>query len=205
MIGEIHITSDYAGLIDSLTQNLKVNNYSVFTQSEFKIDDARELIAQCYLASEVERLVILGANTYDIKAQNALLKITEEPPENIRFILIGKNRHTFLPTIRSRLKIITHKQEAQIPPFPLNIKRLNLADIYTFLRQSDKEKSSKEDIKIMIQSLLDSIHKSGIRLNEKELNAFDKAIYYSQNAATQKQSYIFLPLLLNLLQKVKNL
>lgn len=42
-----------------------------------------------------------------IEAQNALLKILEEPPSSVQFILTTQNRNTLLPTILSRCSIVT--------------------------------------------------------------------------------------------------
>lgn len=42
-----------------------------------------------------------------IEAQNALLKILEEPPASVQFILTTQNRNTLLPTILSRCSIVT--------------------------------------------------------------------------------------------------
>lgn len=46
--------------------------------------------------------VILGAERFNPQAQNALLKIMEEPPEKSVIFLISERQHTLLPTIYSR-------------------------------------------------------------------------------------------------------
>ncbi|MGN8529057.1 DNA polymerase III subunit delta', partial [Helicobacter pylori] len=52
-----------------------------------------------------------------------------------------------------------------------------------------------------IESLLESIHRHKIPLNEQELQAFDLAI--KANSSYYKLSYNLLPLLLSLLSKKK--
>ncbi|OOQ34137.1 DNA polymerase III subunit delta', partial [Helicobacter pylori] len=52
-----------------------------------------------------------------------------------------------------------------------------------------------------IESLLESIHRHQIYLNEQELQAFDLAI--KANSSYYKLSYNLLPLLLSLLSKKK--
>lgn len=52
---------------------------------------------------DAQRLIIIdGADTLTVEAQNALLKAIEEPPLATGFILLAANRLALLPTIRSR-------------------------------------------------------------------------------------------------------
>ena len=44
-------------------------------------------------------------------SKNALLKILEEPPKNLTFILLTTNRNALLPTILSRLRPYYFKKE----------------------------------------------------------------------------------------------
>ena len=50
--------------------------------------------------------VLCGAENMTDQAQNALLKILEEPPEHTVFILTAENRSMLLPTILSRVQTI---------------------------------------------------------------------------------------------------
>lgn len=203
MTGIIHITPFAKDLIDELKEGRNEQEYQIFEREDFKIDDAKEVIAQSYLTYEQEMLLIICANKYNIAAQNALLKIIEEPPEMVQFIIIAKNKNALLPTIRSRMRLITHKHKTQIPPFELELKKLNLESIYNFCKQNDTSSQSKEEIKMRIQSLLFALYEAQIPLTQKELALFDKAIALNQNDATEKQNYIFLPLLLRIYQKQK--
>lgn len=203
MIGQLHITPHADELITQLTHGRDPQFFEIFKREDFKIDDSKEVIAQSYLAHEREMLIILSANKFNHAAQNALLKIIEEPPHNVQFLIIAKNKNALLPTIRSRMRIINHKYKTPIPNFELNIENLSLESIYEFCKANDHTPRSKEEVKIRIQSLLFAIHKAGISLNRQELALFDKAIAFNQNDATEKQNYIFLPLLLRILTKQK--
>jgi DNA polymerase III subunit delta' len=56
------------------------------------------------------RVVIIDdADTMNRNAQNALLKILEEPPANTALILIANNTSAFLPTVRSRCRMFDFK------------------------------------------------------------------------------------------------
>lgn len=205
MIGIIHITQHFTPLIEELILGYEEQYVEVFEREDFKIDDAKEVITQSYLTREKQSLIILAANKYNHAAQNALLKIIEEPPSKIQFILIAKNKNALLPTIRSRMRIITHKSHLELPPFALNVKKLNLQEIYHFCKQNEGKTPSKEETKLQIESLLFALKEAKIKLTQRELSLFDTAIKLNQNDATEKHNYIFLPLLLRIYQKQKNL
>ncbi|BDB66138.1 DNA polymerase III subunit delta' [Helicobacter cinaedi] len=205
MIGIIHITQHFAPLIEELILGYEEQYVEVFEREDFKIDDAKEVITQSYLTREKQSLIILAANKYNHAAQNALLKIIEEPPSKIQFILIAKNKNALLPTIRSRMRIITHKSHLELPPFALNVKKLSLQEIYHFCKQNEGKAPSKEETKLQIESLLFALKEAKIKLTQRELSLFDTAIKLNQNDATEKHNYIFLPLLLRIYQKQKSL
>ncbi|MEA2081792.1 MAG: hypothetical protein U9O97_03530, partial [Elusimicrobiota bacterium] len=50
--------------------------------------------------------VIRESELLTVEAENSLLKIMEEPPENCLIILITPSLHSLLPTIRSRSQIV---------------------------------------------------------------------------------------------------
>lgn len=80
------------------------------TARSFHIDSIREIRDKAYiLPNEAEyRVIILaGAQGLTEQAQNALLKIIEEPPPHILFILTCENRAQLLETIQSRTVCIT--------------------------------------------------------------------------------------------------
>ncbi|QEZ89176.1 DNA polymerase III subunit delta' [Aliarcobacter cibarius] len=143
-------------------------------KDEFQIAQAQTAIKEAYIAtSEVKYIFLCGA-TFRVEAQNALLKILEEPPLNIVFIILTNLKNTLLPTIYSRLpyknlKIFEIKNESN-----LNIKKLDLKDIYNFLK--DNQKLSKNDAKIIVEEILIKIKNEKIELKEKELEVFSKSI-----------------------------
>lgn len=200
-IGELHISAESESLIAALTQDISKEHLKIFhpkddngKELEFKIDDAREVIATSYMASAQTKTLILCAPKYRIEAQNALLKILEEPPAKTKFILIAPSKNAILPTIISRLRTTIHKDSKQLPGFELNVSSLSLDVIYDFLQQCDKQNKSTHEVKEHIQSLLFALHKARISLKERDLKAFDNAI--KQADSFMKESYIFLPLLL---------
>ena len=50
--------------------------------------------------------IIREADTMNLQAQNAMLKVLEEPPPHAVFVLLAENPERFLPTVRSRCEVI---------------------------------------------------------------------------------------------------
>ena len=72
---------------------------------DFRVDQVRELGREAYiLPNEGKRKVFLlpEADTMNPQAQNALLKLLEEPPAYAAFLLLGANPGSFLETVKSR-------------------------------------------------------------------------------------------------------
>lgn len=69
------------------------------------VEDARELVKTCQLAAAQCRyrvIIIDEAHMLTAQAQNALLKLIEEPPARVVFVLATTEPHKVLPTISSR-------------------------------------------------------------------------------------------------------
>lgn len=78
--------------------------------NSFHIDTVREIINDCYvIPNEADyKIYILGnAHCMNASAQNALLKILEEPPAYAVFILTAENRSMMLETILSRVATVS--------------------------------------------------------------------------------------------------
>ena len=76
----------------------------------FHIDVVRQIRDNAYvLPNEASRrvMILTGAQAMTEQAQNALLKILEEPPSYILFILTCENRAQLLSTIQSRAVCLT--------------------------------------------------------------------------------------------------
>lgn len=76
----------------------------------FHIDKIREIRQSAYVVpneGKYKIYILENAQNMTIPAQNALLKILEEPPNAVIFILLSKSSHELLDTIRSRCQIIS--------------------------------------------------------------------------------------------------
>lgn len=69
---------------------------------DVKIDTIREIIQQSYKVVDRTVYFIPDADNMSNAAKNALLKVTEEPPNNAYFIMTLEDENNTLETIRSR-------------------------------------------------------------------------------------------------------
>lgn len=80
------------------------------------IEDIRKLQEKIHLKpvkSTTKASVIHVDEGITNEAQNALLKLLEEPPQNTTIIITASKKEIFLPTVISRCKIITLTQKSQ--------------------------------------------------------------------------------------------
>lgn len=74
---------------------------------QIKIDEVRDVLTQLTQSSlrGGRRIVLIHpAESMNVQAANALLKMLEEPPEAVIFLLVSNNRDRVLPTIKSRCR-----------------------------------------------------------------------------------------------------
>lgn len=84
---------------------------SILRYGLFSVADARkvaEAVAGVPFAGE-HKIVIIAAHRAYHEAQNALLKVFEEPPEGVYLFLILPTLGGLLPTLRSRVQVLAPK------------------------------------------------------------------------------------------------
>jgi len=81
-------------------------------KTEFTIGQIKEIIREVKVYQPKKRIYVLeDFYMSSLEAQNAFLKLLEEPPENTRFIMVVGNTHQVVPTIISRSKIISLEKQ----------------------------------------------------------------------------------------------
>lgn len=104
------IVSSNKNLVDEFIGKLKVGClfFEILPSTkEFSIDDIKNLIKETKIFNPQTRVYFLqNFNFSSIPAQNSFLKLLEEPPSNVQFVLSTDNKNNLLPTIVSRTKII---------------------------------------------------------------------------------------------------
>ena len=74
---------------------------------DVKVDTIRNIIAEAYRQRVETFYIIPDADKMSLAAQNALLKVTEEPPNKAYFIMTLEDRQNTLKTIISRATVFT--------------------------------------------------------------------------------------------------
>ncbi|MSU55369.1 MAG: hypothetical protein EXS46_02395 [Candidatus Taylorbacteria bacterium] len=170
------ITGDTKEILTHLLRELKTvwsvnthNNpdFSYSKQEIFRVDEARELIERQNNKSfgTSRKIFIIEANSINLNAQNALLKIFEEPKEMTHFFLIGNSTQNLIGTLSSRiLKINCSNSNKENEESPAMIflksstsKRLEIVKKLT--EDIKDEKKSKSDAIALLHEIEIFIHK----------------------------------------------
>jgi len=160
---------------DRVLSSIDSKLIKLYDCDEFKVDDSKAVIKEAYIAEESSKYIVILAQSYRVEAQNALLKLLEEPPRNIIFILIARSKTSLLPTIRSRMQIEAYDFEKKSIELGIDPKKMELVDIFSFLKSHKSTK--KEELKEVIQELLKaSLQNAKIKLISSELDLFDKSL-----------------------------
>lgn len=182
MIGEIILVNDIQEEVEHFASTLNPSDVRIYEESEIQIKHIHDIIAEAHIATDSLKTLIIAAHSFRTEAQNALLKTLEEPPENVKFILISRNKTALIPTIRSRCLLTDKRVRESITPFTLTLSTLSLESIYTYITTLAKD---NEDSKIhgrqLVGSILHSVAKEGIKLGEMELAMFDSALEQLEN------------------------
>jgi len=149
----IIITDNIEVASSTLQAQLKPQRTVLFQPDElnFKIEVSKAVIAEAYIAEEQVKYLILSAKMFTTEAQNALLKLLEEPPRNIEIIIITESKSVLLPTVRSRLQIVQQKRKQEKVVLDINLATLNLSDLVSFVKAH--ERLGKSEAKAVIEGL----------------------------------------------------
>ena len=99
------LRGDFPGIHPDVTVITRGLNSKGAPRTEIVVDQIRELVKDAsVLPNEAAGKVYIfpEADAMNIAAQNALLKLLEEPPSFVTFLLCTESRDALLPTVRSR-------------------------------------------------------------------------------------------------------
>jgi len=148
--------------IDRFLEEIKAD--FILRKDEIKIDDINEIKQKAYIADKNKKLIVLAAEKFNVFAQNALLKLIEEPPKNVDFLIVTNSKYTLLDTILSRVfleKKIFENEDS------IEIKKITNEYILELL-MSDLDKNE-------IKELLYNIIKNK-NLNEEQMKIITDAV-----------------------------
>lgn len=172
--GHILISSDIEFEVERLKQSLKPNRVVCFVEEKFLIEHAKAVVSEAYISESQTKYIILGALEFNAVSQNSLLKVLEEPPRNIEFIIISPTKSNLLPTVRSRLPILKGQTSQTTHECELNLASLDYEAVFSFLKTNARIK--KNEAKAIIEALY---HRATVVdmliLSKAQLDNFDKA------------------------------
>lgn len=172
--GYILISNNVEAEFERLKEELKEYRVVGFIEDEFKIEHAKAVIAESYISESQTKYIIMGANNFNHISQNSLLKVLEEPPRNIEYIIISSTKLNLLPTVRSRMPILKGKTTHTVQEVNISLSRVDYAEVFEFLKANARIKKSEA------KSLLEALYYKatvidGLMLTTTQLQNFDKA------------------------------
>jgi DNA polymerase III delta prime subunit len=129
------------------------------TYQKFGIEDARSVIEMSLGApvQDDKKIIVFCFESITNDAQNALLKIFEDPSPSLKFIISTYTANGLLPTLRSRLAIYKSEEEAEI------------VSVDSFIKMSLGEKMKE------VERMTKGYKDSG---NKQEIKQFLTSIHY---------------------------
>jgi DNA polymerase-3 subunit delta' len=170
----ILITSDIESEVERLKSELHGYRVVAFVEDEFKIENAKAVVAEAYISEANTKYIILASKNFNTVSQNSLLKVLEEPPRNIEFIIISPTKSNLLPTVRSRLPILQGKKTSREISININLAKMDYKEVFEFLKENARVTKSRA------QELVEELYYRAtvvdmLVLSSTQLENFDRA------------------------------
>lgn len=188
--------------------------------SMIKVDAIRELkAAACVLPNDADKCVFLirEAQDMNIQAQNALLKILEEPAAHVSFILTVNSKSSLLETITSRATAyflgeerpddITDEKQASAEEKAVHLLETYVsAGEFELLRETAVFLKDKELFLLTLQAMIPVIRDALVLYSTKSCaaGAYAETAEKLRNALTQKQTFFLLEKTQKLVEDLQN-
>ena len=192
-----------AQLWDELTAISPAHRF--FNQTVLDIDTARSITMWANTPYNDEKIALISFHTASLPAQNAMLKILEEPRAGVRFILLTSNKSNLISTVLSRVHEIKSSHQPRASNYQQNAleflhtphgARMKLPFIIELLARIDEEgRKDRENIRTFILSLADVLSKEKIE-SRYTIETIEVASYASDPSASGKSLIEYLALLL---------
>ena len=137
-----------------------------FINTVLDIDTARSVISWAQTPYNGEKVALISFHSASIPAQNAMLKILEEPRVGVKFILVTSNKSNLIDTVLSRVHVITEgKAEGAQEDAYLFLEtrpqmRMSLPYITNLLNQEDEEgRKNREGVRAFLLGLVTCMSK----------------------------------------------
>ena len=142
------------------------------------IDAVRELIRQVHLepvGAQGTRVVVIETNSINPEAQHAFLKLLEEPPLHTTIHLVVRDQSTLLPTVLSRLAVVTTSSTKRVHTDTVAV--AFLGSQYDERLRTIADRTKAKDTQ-WVQDLLDGLER--LLYDRQELTAVKDVLFVRQ-------------------------
>lgn len=174
-----------------------------FNQTVLDMETARNIIAWAQSPYHGERVALVSFHTAGLPAQNAMLKVLEEPKDGTRFILVTTHKKNLIDTVLSRVRHIFHEvkdmeKRGYADEFiaTSSSSRMKLPFVVRLLAQVDEEgRKDRESVKRFIFEIVEALHQRRAG-HQFVMEAMGCASYASDPSASGKALLEYLALML---------
>lgn len=158
-----------------LCRRLRIDKLDVSTIESEKaigIEDVRKFQEKIFLApfkGKVKAEILIAIPGITPQAQNAMLKILEEPPEFSYILLVVDSKDLLLPTVLSRCFILEEKKEKQTEKSE-NLEEILYASVGEKIKRAEELSKNKQEAIEWLESLINSARENIIsgKTNDKK-------------------------------------
>lgn len=176
--------------IDSFDITLIEQETASKNSSSIGIEDVKNMQKKLFLKplkSKTKAIIIEESHLLTIQAQNALLKILEEPPEHTIIFLLSESKDVLLPTILSRCQIITLEENKteltvkELQEYKVFIQNLSNLSVGERLKQAESLAKDKQKTIEWIEKLILVLRENMLKMyssseqNESRSNSSQQA------------------------------
>lgn len=205
MQSKIIVSNDFEAIKTEFLCEKDPNYLRFFEYENTLVEHAREIINEAYIAEIKEKVIVIFAKKFGLEWQNALLKIIEEPPRNIVFVIVTPEKNLLIPTIRSRLILENKLKKTQVKPLNLDIKKLDLKATYNFIEEQinleKEDKLNKHELLALLKNIILTSIDLGVKFKSDDFEYFAKL--YKLVDLNAKATQILTPLLLLIIKRQK--
>lgn len=169
--------------IKNLADKYKIDSKNAFDyfeispqKKQISIEQIRELKGHIYqkpTKAKVKFVAVKDADLLSMEAQNALLKLLEEPPPHAVIVLATERKQKLLPTVRSRTVEINVRFKKKRLSKNFELSGNNFDEAITILSQIEDSKAwIDQQIENFYQKLIVEVGKN----NQDEIEAISKRI-----------------------------
>lgn len=200
----LFVSEDRKNFVEHLWKELQEDSLAhiLHDHTVLDIDTARTLTSWVNTPYEGDKVALLSFHTITLPAQNALLKILEEPRAGVRFILVTSNQESLIPTLYSRLQYRQNKdsdsKNSEAVQFLATSsgERMKLPYITSLLTAKDEEgRKEREAVRAFIFSLVEILAQNNTD-RKYILTTIKTASYAGDSSSSGKALLEYLALLL---------